>query len=78
MALQLSLLPVPDKDLGAGDWRRERMVRVDVASALFAHGNGIMDSSSCYVSTGKKRGAMSMVSVKYCQCACYSLGGFSP
>ena len=57
MALQLSLLPVLDQGLGAGNWRRGRMVRVDLASALFAHGNGIMDSSSCYVFIRKKRGA---------------------
>ena len=57
MALQLSVLPVPDQDLGAGNWRRERMARADLASALFAHGNGIMDLSSCYVFVRKKRGA---------------------
>lgn len=57
------------------------MVRFDLASALFVHGNGIMDSSSCYVFTSRKRGVLScnerMVSVKYCQCACFCLGGFS-
>lgn len=31
------------------------MVSFDLASALFVHGNGIMDSSSCYVFTRRKK-----------------------